>query len=170
MACPRCGTRRAINVPQQCPRVLDIVGEKSATITCRCGAIFKSYFDLRRHPRKAVQLPGELRDAHGGTKLSAIVVSSLSVTGLGFVPTTTLSLHVGEIYTVHFVLDDAEQSNIHERIIIRRFHGNTIGAAFYPAEQYNYALDFYVYGAQLCPPQRPLHASPRRLYAAPTAP
>jgi hypothetical protein len=159
MACPQCRTRRVVNVPQQCPQILAVVGKRSVTTTCRCGAIFAAYFDLRRHPRKAVQLRGTLGDPQTSASLSDIVISSLSVHGLGFTLVTAPSLHIGERYTTSFRLDDAEQSLIQECIIIRRLQGFMVGATFYPDEQYNYALDFYVYEGQLPPPPTPRSVS-----------
>ena len=161
MACPQCRIRRAVNVPEQCPQILPVVGKQSVTTTCRCGAIFAAYFDLRRHLRKAVQLRGMLGDPQTGTPLSDTVISSLSVHGLGFTLATVLSLHIGERCTTSFCLDDAEQSLIQEGIIIRRLQGLTVGATFYPDEKYNYALDFYVYKGQLLPPPPPHSASGR---------
>ena len=158
MACPQCRTSRVVNVPRQCPQVLAVIGKRSVTTTCRCGAIFAAYFDLRRHPRKAVQLRGTLGDPQTGTPLSDTVIFSLSVHGLGFTLTTALSLHIGERYSTSFGLDDAELSLIQESIIIRRLQGLTVGATFYPDEQYNYALDFYVYEGQLPPPPAPRSA------------
>lgn len=152
MACPQCRIRRVVNISQQCPQVLAMIGKRSVTTTCRCGAIFAAYFDLRRHPRKAVQLRGTIGDSQTGTPLSDTVIFSLSVHGLGFTLATALSLHIGERYSTSFGLDDAELSLIQESIIIRRLQGLTVGATFYPDEQYNYALDFYVYGGQLPPP------------------
>ena len=161
IACPQCRIRRVVSVPQQCPQVLPVIGKRSVTTTCRCGAIFAAYFDLRRHLRKAVQLQGTLGHLQAGTSLSDIVIFSLSVHGLGFTLATALGLPIGERYTTSFRLDDAEQSLIQECIMIRRLQGLTVGATFYPDEQYNYALDFYVYGGQL-PPPPPLHSTSGR--------
>jgi hypothetical protein len=161
MACPQCRTHRVVNVPQQCPQVLPVAGKRNVTVTCRCGAIFATYFDLRRHLRKAVQLRGTLGAPQTGAPLSDIVIFSLSVHGLGFTLVTALSLRIGERYTTSFRLDDAEQSLIREFIIIRRLQELTVGATFYPDEQYNYALDFYVYGGQIPPPPPPPSASRR---------
>jgi len=158
MVCRQCGIQRTVNLRQQCPHVLDLTGVKRATITCRCGTVFQAQFALRRHPRKVVQLRGELVDPQTCTKLSDMVISSLSVQGLGFVLAANLRLQVGEVYTASFRIDDVEQSRIHEPILIRRFQGNMVGAEFYPVEQYNYALDFYVYGCHLLPPPRPVPA------------
>src|SRR4030095_11272130 len=158
MACPQCRTRRVVKVSQQCPQVLAVIGKRSVTTTCRCGAIFAAYFDLRRYPRKAAQLRGTLGDPQTGTPLSDTVIFSLSVHGLGFTLATALSLHIGERYSASVGLDDAELSLVQESIIIRRLQGLTVGATFYPDEQYNYALDFYVYEGQLPPPPAPRSA------------
>jgi len=161
MVCPQCRTRRVVNVPRQCPHILPVVGKRNITTTCRCGAIFAAYFDLRRHLRKAVQLRGTLGDLQTGAPVCDIVISSLSVHGLGFAFAATLCPHVGERYTTSFRLDDADQSLIQESIIIRRLLGLTAGATFYPDEQYNYALDFYVYDGQPPPPLPPRAVSER---------
>jgi hypothetical protein len=163
VVCPECGTRRVVNLHRQCPQVLALVGEKRATITCRCGAAFQALFDLRRHVRKTVQLPGVLVESQACTTLSPIVIFSLSVQGLGGVLTNSLPLQHGEIYTARFHLDDAERSLVYEPIIIRRLQGHMVGAEFYPPEQYHSALDFYVYGAHLLPPLRPRPQHARHL-------
>jgi hypothetical protein len=130
MACPQCRTRRVVHVPQQCPQILPVLGKRSITTTCRCGAIFAAYFDLRRHPRKAVQLQGTLSDLQTGAPLNNIGIFSLSVHGLGFALASALCLHIGARYTASFRLDDAEHSLIQEGIVIRRFKGLTVGAMF----------------------------------------
>jgi hypothetical protein len=119
--------------------------------------------DLRRHPRKAVQLRGTLGTLESYTKLSDMVITSVSVHGVGFVLAHPLHLQIGERYTARFRLDDAEQSRIHEPMVIRRLQGATVGAEFIPAEQYHHALDFYVYGAHLLPPPRHVPQRVRRL-------
>jgi hypothetical protein len=163
VVCPQCDYERVVNLHRQCPQVLALVGEKRATITCRCGAVFQALFDLRRHVRKAVQLPGVLVEPQARTTLSPMVICSLSVQGFGGVLTHSLPLQHGEIYTARFRLDDAERSLVHEPIIIRRLHGHMVGAEFYPPEQYHSALDFYVYGAHLLPPLRPISRHARHL-------
>lgn len=160
LVCPQCGAQRTVNLRQRCPQVLTIVGEKRATITCRCGAVFQVLVDMRGHPRKAVQLHGALIDPKDCTLLSAMVIRSLSVQGFGGLLVHQVPLQHGEIYTTRFHLDDAERSLVHEPIIIRRLQGPIVGAEFYPPEQYHSALDFYVYGADLLPPLRPVPPAP----------
>jgi hypothetical protein len=53
--CPQCGTRSVVHVHRQYPQVFALVGAKRAAITCRCGAVFQAFFNLRCHLHKAIQ-------------------------------------------------------------------------------------------------------------------
>lgn len=152
--CPRCGTARRVNLQRHYPRLLAQRGEKRATSACRCGTLIAVTFDCRRHRRKAVRLQGTLHDRYLQTTLSDVLIVSVSVDGVGFVLPPPLPLAVGGLYRVCFRLDDVPQTLIQEGLLIRRCDGQNIGADFYPRDRYQYALDFYVYGAGLLPPPR----------------
>ncbi|MBM3223017.1 MAG: hypothetical protein FJZ47_04330 [Candidatus Tectomicrobia bacterium] len=154
LVCPQCSKKYLVDLRQQCPTLLERGGEKHATIACRCGADIAVTFDCRRHLRKDVQLRGTLREPRTQVPLSTIVVTSVSVEGVGFLLTQPLHLSLGRLYTIRFRLDDSERTLVQETVIIRRLQETLVGAEFHPSELYQHDLDFYVYGADLLPPPR----------------
>lgn len=144
LVCPQCAAVQTINLREQYPQMCTMIGEKRATLPCRCGAGVPVWFEVRRQPRTPVQLQGTLSDHQTGALLGTMVITSLSVSGLGFRVVSPRRLYRGARYTACFHLDDAEQSYIEATIIIRRVANSTVGATFYPEDAYNYALDFYV--------------------------
>jgi hypothetical protein len=91
-----------------------------------------------------VHLPGRLLQLRTREEVEPIVVTSLSVTGLGFVTTPSVSIGAGDKYEVVFVLDDEDQSVLFEEIVITRVRGAKIGAVFSPSSYANHDLIFFM--------------------------
>jgi hypothetical protein len=141
ITCLACGVKRSINMS----KYGDDLGGKTLKAQCRaCTAVFRATFDFRRHCRLHVHLPGRLLQLRTREEVESIVVTSLSVTGLGFVTAPGVSVRVGDKYEVVFVLDDEDQSVLFEEIIITRGHGTRIGAAFSPSHYANHDLIFFM--------------------------
>jgi hypothetical protein len=141
ITCLACGVKRSINMS----KYGDDLGGKTMKAQCRaCAAVFHATFDFRRHCRVHVHLPGRLLQLRTREEVEPIVVTSLSVTGLGFVTAPGASVRVGDKYEVVFVLDDEDQSVLFEEIVITRGHGTRIGAAFSPSHYANHDLIFFV--------------------------
>ena len=122
----------------------DDIGGKTLNAQCRaCTAVFRATFDFRRHRRVHVHLPGRLLQLRTREDVEPIVVTSLSVTGLGFV-TAPGRLCVGDKYEVVFVLDDEDQAVLFEEIVITRVHGTRVGAVFSPSHYANHDLIFFM--------------------------
>lgn len=123
-------------------------GGKSLTIHCkRCTASFQVQFDYRQYRRVRVAFPGHLLqtvapDAEPSVR-AEVVITSLSVAGVGFVVRERVPLRVEETLRIRFRLDDAERSLIDEPITIKRVAGTVVGAQ-YTDDTYRYELDFYV--------------------------
>ena len=121
------------------------IGGKTLKAQCRtCTAVFRATFDFRRHCRVHVHLPGRLLQLRTREEVEPIVVTSLSVTGLGFVTTPSVSIRAGDQYEVVFVLDDEDQSVLFEEIVITRVRGTRVGAAFSASQYANHDLIFFV--------------------------
>ena len=141
ITCLACGVKRSINMS----KYGDDIGGKTLKAQCRaCTAVFRATFDFRRHCRVHVHLPGRLLQLRTREEVEPIVVTSLSVTGLGFVTAPGASVRVGDKYEVVFVLDDEDQSVLFEEIVITRGHGTRIGAAFSPSHYANHDLIFFM--------------------------
>jgi RecJ-like exonuclease len=141
ITCLACGVKRSVNMS----KYGDDIGGKTLNAQCRaCTAIFRATFELRRHCRVHVHLPGRLLQLHTREEVEPIVVTSLSVTGLGFVTAPGVSVRLRDKYEVVFMLDDEDQSVLFEEIVITRVRGTRIGAAFSPSRYANHDLIFFV--------------------------
>jgi uncharacterized C2H2 Zn-finger protein len=141
ITCIACGVKRTINMSTYG----DDIGGKTLNAQCRtCTAVFRATFDFRRHCRVHVYLPGRLLQLRTREEVEPIVVTSLSVTGLGFVTAPGAAVRVGDKYEVVFVLDDADRSVLFEEIVITRVRGTRVGAAFAPSRYTNHDLIFFM--------------------------
>jgi hypothetical protein len=141
ITCLACGVKRSVNMSTYG----DNLGGKTFNAQCRaCTAVFRATFDFRRHCRVHVHLPGRLLQLRTREEVEPIVVTSLSVTGLGFVTAPCTSVRVGDKYEVVFVLDDQDQAVLFEEIVITRLRGTRVGAAFLPSHYENHDLIFFV--------------------------
>jgi len=141
ITCLACGVKRSVNMD----KYGDEIGGKTLNAQCRaCTAVFRATFDFRRHRRVQVHLPGRLLQLRTREEVEPIVVTSLSVSGLGFVTAPGASVCVGDKYEVVFVLDDEDQSILFEEIVITRVHGTRVGAAFSPSHYANHDLIFFM--------------------------
>src|SRR5262245_28097931 len=123
----------------------DDIGGKTINAQCRtCTAVFQAIFDFRRRCRVHVHLPGRLLQLRTREEVEPIVITSLSVTGMGFVTAPGASVRVGNKYEVVFVLDDEDHSVLFEEIVITRVRGTRAGAAFSPSHDANHDLIFFV--------------------------
>jgi hypothetical protein len=141
ITCIACGVKRSINMN----KYGDGIGGKTLNAQCRaCTAVFRATFDFRRHCRVHVHLPGRLLQLRTREEVEPIVVTSLSVTGLGFVTAPGASVRMGDKYEVVFILDDEDQSVLFEEIVITRVRGTRVGAAFSPSHYANHDLIFFL--------------------------
>jgi len=141
ITCIACGVKRSINMS----KYGDDIGGKTINAQCRtCTAVFQAIFDFRRHCRVHVHLPGRLLQLRTREEVEPIVVTSLSVTGVGFVTAPGASVRIGDKYEVVFVLDDEDQSVLFEEIVITRVRGTRVGAAFSASHHVNHDLIFFV--------------------------
>jgi len=143
VTCVHCGVKRALNMSNYSDHHL---GEKSLKVKCStCQKTFQIRFDFRRYHRINVTLPGKICALDTGEEVSEVTVISLSVGGVGFLllndqHQTSLGAH----YTISFQLDDDQHATVCEEIVVRRCYDRFVGAEFYPVDQYNYELDFYI--------------------------
>ena len=144
VTCPKCGVTRTVNLAHYKGEL----GGKVLKVKCAtCATVVHVRFDFRRHHRVAVRLPGTLVQC--GTKhvLASLIVTSLSVSGVGFTLRTPLPVRSGERYDIIFFLDDAKHTLIFETIVMRRVEDRELGAEFCLEDAYHSALDFYLMDA-----------------------
>ena len=110
---------------------------------CICENVFELVVNRRCFPRQQVQLKGVLFRQGTRERLAEIAITSLSVGGIGIL-VEDLTLHIGDVFTVLFRLDNPTKTVVHEDIVIRNVHGNIAGTEFLEQGNYNFDLDFYL--------------------------
>jgi hypothetical protein len=138
IVCPKCERTKTIHVSK------DRIPLKPIRVKCNCGYSFSIILEYRQYQRKVVSIPGKLLHRATGDEIAEIVVTSVSVVGIGFDLRSPALVTENEVYRVVFTLDDSFESTIHEEIVVTRISGKSIGAEFGDQEKYNYELDFYV--------------------------
>jgi hypothetical protein len=138
IVCPKCEKTKTIHLSN------DRIPHKPIRVKCNCGYSFSIVLEYRKYYRKTVSIPGKLVHIQTGEDIAKIVVTSLSVVGVGFELKSTGSVTVNGVYYIVFTLDDSLESAIREAIVVKRVSGSNIGAEFCDQEKYNYELDFYI--------------------------
>ncbi|ETW93033.1 MAG: hypothetical protein ETSY1_41015 [Candidatus Entotheonella factor] len=137
VTCPYCQRSRSIpNTQLQSLR-------HALRAKCSCENVFELVVNRRCFPRKDVRFEGELSLQGASERLAEIVVTSLSVGGVGFL-VEGLAPQVGDIFTIAFSLDDDVKTEVREDIIVRNLRGEVTGAEFIGHGTYNFDLDFYL--------------------------
>ena len=140
VTCPFCQEERALAVKN----AKEYLGGKTLKVKCKhCEALFPAHFDYRKHQRVNVNFNGKLLKSKKFLHDKHIVITSLSVSGIGFVMDDVNGLQNEDIIDIAFILDDQYHSTIQETVVIRRIVGNFIGAE-YVRDDYCHELDFYV--------------------------
>ena len=137
IVCPKCEKAKTIQLSN------NRVTTKPIRVKCNCGHGFSIVLEYRNYHRKIVSIPGKLFPLQARDEID-IVITSLSVVGVGFEIKSAFSLRINDVYQIVFTLDDSSDSTIREEVIIRRVNGRNVGAEFFDQEKYNFELDFYI--------------------------
>ncbi len=137
VTCPYCDKSKSI--PNTQLRALN----HALRAKCVCENVFEVVINRRCFPRKEVRFEGELFLQGASEKLSQVVVTSLSVGGIGFC-VENLKPQVGDVFTISFRLDDDNHTAVHEDIVVRNLRSDVTGAEFIEQGSYNFDLDFYL--------------------------
>lgn len=136
ITCRHCGVTRIIDVSKH----RDLV-EKPVIAKCNCGSVYKIIFERKFH-RVRTSIPATLCRLNGQDCVDQVLITSLSVGDVGFLRSNA-RIKVNQTFRLDFALDDETRETFSKEIIIRRVHGNDIGAEFQDHGVYNHALDFY---------------------------
>ena len=140
--CVHCGVKYPINMSNYTDHHL---GTKALKVKCSsCKKIFHIKFDFRRYHRINVNIPGKISHIRTTDKKIDVIITSLSVGGVGFIVNDCFTWEEDDIFEMVFQLDDDNNSIIFEEVSIKHSNGNFVGAEFYYRDKYNYELDFYI--------------------------
>lgn len=135
LLCHECGhIHRIDTAPYKAP------GKSSRlSITCnKCGNALEASISFRKHYRKETNLRGTCttRSAQPDRTISGdfsgIVVTNVSLSGIGFIVKSPIHAKEGDILDVKFKLDDPKQTVISKKVIVRRIIDNLFAAEFTP--------------------------------------
>ena len=115
VTCPGCRRQFKIKAPDS-----EKIGKGyKASGKCPCGESFIISFDRRRHPRFGMDVSGAYHhDKHKYRGL--ITVKNISLSGIGIELHTARTMLEGDRVTLRFNLNDAHQSFIDTKAVIRR--------------------------------------------------
>jgi hypothetical protein len=100
---------------------------------------------VRKHTRKATNLPGVLKRLSPDLPGDNIMIEDVSRGGLGFSLSREPDMKVNQVFQVEFFLDDDDQSIISKTLIITHVSGCRIGAEFCePPDSFDRALMSYL--------------------------
>lgn len=150
IVCRQCGTVKRLNVNE----ISYSEGAYRMNMKCEgCGSLLDVLINLRKAFRKPTNLTGICTTVESGDidldahfdKVSGIVVSDISKTGIGFKMKTPLKIKQGDFLRVKFKLDTASRLPIEKKAIVRRVFGEYVGAEFTrPIDEREKELAFYV--------------------------
>jgi hypothetical protein len=138
VVCPNCGKAKTVNISNQ------RMSPKPIRVKCQCGYSFTIILEYRQYQRKTVSIPGRIFSRQSGMHSEDVMVTSLSITGVGFEIKSTQGIKAEDVYEIAFTLDDEIYTIVREEIIVKRIAGSYIGAEFADQEKYHHELDFYL--------------------------
>ena len=135
--CPQCGAGNRVS-PTPGPHV-----HTFKMVTCPCGQQFPILFNSRKFRRQPVSLPGTYTST-GEETVRQMTVENLSLAGVHFRPLLPNTLHIGDVLTLSFCLDDPPHTKLELRATVRWMNRHTIGAEFCDLQGVETALGVYL--------------------------
>jgi hypothetical protein len=139
--CPSC--QRTKTVP-----VKDLGDRPSLRfkVKCPCGQVSISSVEKRRHFRREIDLPGSyIHYVDGRPQGRGLLrVKDISTSGMQLFISATKKFATGDVLKVTFTLDDARNSQVEKKVIVRRPNPPYFGVEYAPTEMLDKALGFYL--------------------------
>jgi len=134
VVCTHCGATKAITIahfPSGTP----------LAVACVCGQRFVIRIEVRQFVRRALHLPGQYEhrcdDLTQGSGTEPMVVENVSEQGLCFRTMRPHAVRLHETLSVHFTLDDATRTPVHQRAVVKYVDDAVVGVQFLDCETYN---------------------------------
>jgi hypothetical protein len=120
---------------------------KPLAVQCHCGWLFHAILETRKYYRKYVRLTG-LYMREGSQNYGPMAVENVSMSGIGCRTRVQQPLHVGDILSVRFVLDNRARTEIAKdvvvKIVVRQVADAFFGAEFCDMTTYYKELAWYL--------------------------
>jgi hypothetical protein len=136
--CPYCRTVKTVPVT----KIKD--PKKVIEVKCLCRKIFKVILEFRKMYRKEVELRGRYVNQSRENDEGSIIISNISLNGLGFHVVGAHKIGQDNILNVEFRLDDDQKTFIAREVRVREVQGNFAGVEFVNVDRYDKYLEFYL--------------------------
>jgi hypothetical protein len=140
--CPKCQRSKTLDV--------STFGEFKAPLrfkmTCPCGHVASAIVEKRKRYRKTSNLPGTYVHYVNGQPRGkgTMTVKDLSTNGMKLVLSAAGTIAPGDLLKIEFRLDDAQQSLVQKKVIVRNISDNFVGTEFAATDTLDKALGFYL--------------------------
>ena len=138
LKCPFCRTIK--NVP--IAKIKD--SKKVFEVKCLCRKVFSVLLEFRKMYRKETELKGRYVNQSRDNDEGGIIISNISMNGLGFYINGAHKIELDNILNVEFRLDDEQKTFITRQVKVREVQGNFAGVEFVNVDKYDKFLDFYL--------------------------
>jgi hypothetical protein len=143
LECPKCQRSKIIDASKysKLDRKIKI------RVRCPCGNKFAVLLERRKQYRKETNISGSFIHYIDGkaTSRGLMTVCDLSLTGLKFRVDYEHLFSVGDVLEVRFLLDDAQRTLMHKKVIVKNIKMPFIGTEFPITEREDKALGFYLF-------------------------
>lgn len=116
---------------------------------CTCGHSYEVFLEKRKKFRKAADLPGTYKcvpeDTSTQEHTGTMSVKDISYTGLRIKLQLMPRFKVGDSLWVEFRLDDANQSHIKKKVIVKNMKGLSAGLEYASPQNHDSVLGFYLF-------------------------
>ena len=142
--CPQCEATKTIDVSRYA-KMEQTVKVKSK---CACGHTWTSVLEKRKVYRKGVSLAGTFTHVVDNNPVSkgSMIVTDISAGGLKIKLLEPIDLRLNDKMHVEFNLDDARNTLISKKVLVKNIDGIYIGVAYSRSETDDPALGFYLMG------------------------
>ena len=137
--CPFCELRKRVSAH----KIRNI--KHKITVRCQCENRFEVQFNFRENYRKNVEIAGVFMTVSSDVSTERKMhVFDLSRSGLSFKMIDTVDVKKGDELFVRFNLDDAKQSLIHKKVVVKLINDKFLGCEFTDLDRYEKELGFYL--------------------------
>ena len=118
--------------------------KKVIEVKCLCRKVFNVILEFRKMYRKETELKGRYVNQSRDNDEGGIIISNISMNGLGFHIKGAHKIEQDNILKVEFRLDDEQKTFIARQVMVREVQGNFVGVEFVNVDKYDKFLDFYL--------------------------
>ena len=138
LKCPYCRTIKTVPIA----KIKD--SKKVFEVKCLCRKIFSVLLEFRKMYRKETELKGRYVNQSCDNDEGGIIISNISMNGLGFHINGAHKIEQDNILKVEFRLDDEQKTFITREVRVSEVQGNFAGVEFINIDRYDKYLEFYL--------------------------